>query len=372
MIALVPHCGYLSETSRMLDIYHALRRRGAQVRIASHGGTHENQLRVPYDIVEPRMDHERCVRFVQNGLGLGPADQSMYTDDELREHALAEAEYFREHGITVAVTGIALSTLLSTRLAGIKLVTEHAGSWVPPVLDPRVLELTWYCDGFNRVADELGVPRIPSLPELLCGDLTLIPEVPQVLGVPAGELGDRFRYTGPLFAHLDLPVPDRVSAFLDRPGPVVYVALTSTSPDLIRRIVRQLHTRVLVAGTVHDLADLAGDDVLVEGVLPSHLIMPRVDLAITTGGQGSVQTAMASGTPLLAVPLQPEQQHNIDLLHRLGAAESLDLDQVGTQVDKMLGSGSHRAAARRIQAWYDEVDGPDRAAEAIMEFAVAG
>jgi UDP:flavonoid glycosyltransferase YjiC (YdhE family) len=317
------------------------------------------------------MDHERCVRFVRDGVGLGPPDQSMYSDDELREHALAEAAYFRKHGITVAVTGFALSTRLSTRLAGTTLVTEHAGCWVPPALEPRVLELTAYCGGFNRVADELGVPRIPNLPELLCGDLTLVPEVPQVLGIPAGEMEDRFRYTGPLFAHLDLPVPHRVSAFLDRPGPVVYVALTSTSPDLIRRIVRQLHTRVLVAGTVHDLADLAGDDVLVEGVLPSHLIMPRVDLAITTGGQGSVQTAMASGTPLIAMPLQPEQQLNVGLLHRLGAVESIDLDQVGPQVDKMLGCESHRVAARRIQSWYDEVDGPEQAAEAIMEVASA-
>ncbi|GAA4557099.1 glycosyltransferase [Planotetraspora kaengkrachanensis] len=369
MIALVPHCGYLSETSRMLELYHALRRRGAQVRIATHGGTHEDQLRVPYDVIEPRMDHERCVRFVRDGLGLGPPDQSMYSDAELREHVLAEADYFREHGVTVAVTGITLSTRLSTQLTGTTLVTEHAGSWVPPALDPGLLELTAYCGGFNRVADELGVKRIPNLPELLCGDLTLVPEVPQVLGVPADEMGARFRYTGPLFAHLDLPVPPRVTAFLDRPGPIVYVALTSTPADLVRRIVRQLRGRVLVAGVVHDLSDLAGDDVLVEGVLPSHLIMPRVDLAITTGGQGSVQTAMAAGVPLIAVPLQPEQQFNVGLLHRLGAAEPIDLDQVGPQADKMLRSESHRMAARQIKSWYDEVDGPGLAAEAIMEVA---
>ena len=44
MISVVPHCGYLSETSRMLEIHRALRERGAPVRLATHGGTHQNLL----------------------------------------------------------------------------------------------------------------------------------------------------------------------------------------------------------------------------------------------------------------------------------------------------------------------------------------
>jgi hypothetical protein len=36
-IVVMPHCGYLSETSRMIEIYRALARRGASVRMATHG-----------------------------------------------------------------------------------------------------------------------------------------------------------------------------------------------------------------------------------------------------------------------------------------------------------------------------------------------
>jgi hypothetical protein len=40
----------------------------------------------------------------------------------------------------LAATGFTLTTLLSTRLAGVKLVTEHAGSFVPPIWErPRHL-----------------------------------------------------------------------------------------------------------------------------------------------------------------------------------------------------------------------------------------
>ena len=54
MISLLPNCAYLSETSRMLEIHHALRARGVDVRVATHGGSHERELHaagVPYDVL---------------------------------------------------------------------------------------------------------------------------------------------------------------------------------------------------------------------------------------------------------------------------------------------------------------------------------
>ncbi len=80
MICLLPHCSYLSETSRMLAIRRALLARGARVTVATHGGTHERLLRqlgVPYDIVGPAMTEERSRRFVHHGPGIGAPSQSM-------------------------------------------------------------------------------------------------------------------------------------------------------------------------------------------------------------------------------------------------------------------------------------------------------
>jgi UDP:flavonoid glycosyltransferase YjiC (YdhE family) len=419
MICLLPNCAYLSETTRMLEIHRALRERGAAVRMATHGGVHENLLRaadVEYDVVGPPMSAERSAAFVRSAVGAGPVDQSMYTDDELRSYVLAEAAYFSANRVTVAVTGFTLTALLSTRLAGIPLVTEHAGSFVPPVFERGILpapgnlpwllggplprrvinralpRLRYYCAGFNRIAAELGVEGVPSLPALLLGDLTLVPEIPQVVGVSSSDLaawsprgrsayrrGTTLRYTGPLYAHLDIPLPERVARFLDSPGPVVYVALTSTGPELIREVIgalAEVDARILVAATVHDLADLASDRVMVESVLPSHLVMPHVDLAVVTGGQGSMQTAMASGTPALGIPLQPEQDLNVVLLERIGAAHRIPPRRAGTPrlatlVRRMLADDRYRQAARGVQRLYAGVDGPALAAEAIMELAAA-
>ena len=117
----------------------------------------------------------------------------MWTDDELLSHAEGEATFFRDHDVTVVVTGFALTTLLSTRLAGVHLVTEHAGSFVPPLAERGLLPLptgptlppplrgpaagrgaraynqgfgsrALYTAGFNRVAARSGSSRFRACP----------------------------------------------------------------------------------------------------------------------------------------------------------------------------------------------------------------
>jgi hypothetical protein len=300
--------------------------------------------------------------------------------------------------------------LLSSRLTGVQVITEHAGSFVPPVferrlvpapsqpMDPRLGRLpdfltryilnktssrtTAYCSGFNRVAASLGVPGIPSLAALLLGDLSLVPEVPEVLGVSTSEVaawtpagrkgyrpGTRLAATGPLFAQLDIPLPMRVEKFLNRPGKTVYVAMTSMVRAAVTAL-SALEVRILVAGTIHNLADLATDRIMVEGVLPSHLVMPQVDLAVTTGGQGSIQTAMAGGAPLLGIPLHIEQDLNVALVERLGAARHVappGITQLPGIAEAMLDNRRYLEAAERIQKLYAFIDGPGQAAQTIAD-----
>jgi UDP:flavonoid glycosyltransferase YjiC (YdhE family) len=415
MICLLPHCAYLSETSRMMEIHRALTELGMPVRVATHGGPHERRLQeagIPYDVLGPGFSAERSAAFVRSAIGLGNPAQSMYDDAEIRFYVQAEAEYFRAHGVTVAVTGFTLTSLLSSRLTGVEVITEHAGSFVPPVFERRLVpapsqpmdpRLGWlpdflaryiynktssrttaYCSGFNRVAASLGVPGIPSLAALLLGDLSLVPEVPEVLGVSASDVaawtpagrkgyrpGTRLAATGPLFAQLDIPLPTRVEKFLNRPDKTVYVAMTSTIPELVRSAVTALSAldvQILVAGTIHDLADLATDRIMVDGVLPSHLVMPQVDLAVTTGGQGSVQTAMAGGAPLLGIPLHIEQDLNVALVERQGAARHVAPPGIGRLAgvaEAMLDNRRYLEAAERIQSLYASIDGSGQAAQTI-------
>ncbi len=186
-------------------------------------------------------------------------------------------------------------------------------------------------------------------------------------------------YAGPIYAHLALPVPERVERFLAEPA--VYVAITSSTEELVRDVVgalRELDVRILVAATVHDLRDLEEDGrVLVEGVLPSHEIMPRVQLAVISGGQGSVQTAIASGTPFVGIPLQPEQHANVALVERQGAARlALHPDDVARAVRELLDDdsyrGTHAACKPRSLQSTDRARQPTRSSASAKSPPLAG
>jgi UDP:flavonoid glycosyltransferase YjiC (YdhE family) len=327
----------------------------------------------------------------------------------------------RHTGAAAVVTGFTLSAHLSSRLAGVPLVTDHGGIFVPPVLEaglapipvnpprpelarlPRTLQrrlanliprlLTAQVRDLNTVADELGVQRVPSLLALMSGDLTLVTDLPEVVGVPAQRMqswrarwptrvrpGTTYRFTGPLFAALDLPVPADVSRFLDLHDQVVYLSPTSVDEDLLRRLVRSVRAAgapLLVSATVHDIGDLADERTLVAGVLPNHLVMPRVAAAVTMGGQGSVQTALASGTPLVGLPFHGEQELNVAVAERLGAAIRLSPRTAGgpeitEAVRRVLVEPSFKRSAQHVRRRYAGVDGAALAAEAILEHLGAG
>ncbi len=403
----------------MIAIYEALRARGVDARVATHGGTYEPLLRasgVDFDVIEPRMTAARCEAFLRQIPGVSARPGPTFTADELRALARAEAAYLRERGARAVVTGFTLSALLSSRLAGVPLITEHAGSFVPPMAERGLYPAPtrapfplagllpkgaqrWLANqgpvrarGFTEVIDgvarELGVEGVPTLAAMLMGDLTLVTDVPEVAGVSREALESWrpktprhyradpvLRYVGPLFARLSVPIPEEVERFLRAPGAVVYVAMTSSLASLVEDVVRRVEAsgaRVLVASTVHGLGHLASPRVCVAGVLPSHEVFPRVEAGVITGGQGSVQTALAAGRPFVGVPLQPEQEWNVAAVERLGAAVRISEEAargpaMTAAVRSLLDDASARAAAERIAAIFAGVDGPGRCADAIIE-----
>ena len=418
MIALFPTLRILSETSRMLAIAQALMARGEQIVLATHGGPYTRVLDdagMRYTLLEPRMDQRRCEEYLAGIVTLGKPGARLQPADEVRAGVHSEVEFLRAHAADMIVIGFTLTAYLSARVLGIPLAASHGGSYVPPVFEhglapapsqspipqldrlpasilkmmanlgpPRMRGPVAF---LNEIAAELGVEPVPSLAALMLGDLTLVTDVPEVLGISeavmsawtpkdrrAYRAGTRLRYVGPLYAQLDLPIPARVESYLDDARPTAYVCLSSSTPAFIRRVVAGIRVaglRVLVGATIHELHDLETAEVLVASILPSHRIMPRVGVALIMGGQGSVQTAMASGTPFVGFPLQPEQELNVALAVRQGMAIAIgprhaDEAKVAQAVRQIVADPSYAAAAARTRRPYVDVDGAGRAADAVI------
>ncbi|MGJ7506840.1 hypothetical protein [Variovorax sp. GT1P44] len=241
MIALFPNCGFLSETSRMLAIARALQARGEPVVVATHGGPYTRVLDeagMPYTLLSPTMDTRRCEEFLAGIIALGRPGSRLQTADEVRDGVRSEVEFLRAHSAEMVVIGFTLTAYLSSRIVGIPVAASHGGSYVPPVFErglapapsqSPIPPLDWLPASMqrfmanagpprlrapvaflNEIATELGVEPVPSLAALMLGDLTLVTDVPGVLGIPDADMtawrpngsgayrpSTRLRYVGP-------------------------------------------------------------------------------------------------------------------------------------------------------------------------------
>lgn len=424
MIALLPNCGFLSETSRMLHIAQALRAQGEEVCLATHGGPYAQVLAdagEPFEWLAPRFDDARCAAYLRDLVQIGRPGTRLQPPHEVRESVQAEAAFLRAQRAKAVITGFTLTAYLSSRVAGIPLVASHGGSYVPPLFErglapvpttmpmpgvewlPRWLKrrianggaarLTGPTRFLNEIAAELGVEPVPTLAALMLGDLTLVTDAAPVIGISETELaawqprpaaafrrGTQLVATGPLFARLEVPVPAAVEPFLDGTRPTALVVLSSATPQLLRQAtarVRAAGVRVIVGATIHDFGPNDDPEIVVAGLLPNHRVMPRVDVAVTMGGQGTVQTALASGTPLVGIPLHPEQELNVDLAARHGAGIAIaprhvDGPRLTDAVRRIVADGRYARAAARVRDWYAGIDGAAEAARAVRRWLAAG
>ena len=102
--------------------------------------------------------------------------------------------------------------------------------------------------------------------------------------------------------------------------------------------------------------------------------MPFVDVAIIHGGQGSVQTAIASGTPVVGFPLQPEQRFNLKMIERHEAGlclllRMLKTGHVHSDIEKILTNNSFKTNMQRLRSFQNRYDGSENAAKALQHLS---
>jgi len=416
-VVLVPNPSFLSETTRMLAIFQALEKLGTPAAMACHGGRYEEVLDaedVPWERIPPIQTDEECSRYLD--VACDPFHGPLYARRRLREVVDGEIALFHELDARVVVSGFSLSTALSARAVGAPLVVTHLGAWIPPLLEkngfsiaehfdslfpvsllPSALQtrlVTWLFPRlknnihvFNQVAAELGVEPLRSLFDLILGDRVFVTDVPEILGIPQAELeawrprNDRYRpnlrfsYVGAIFAQAFGSVPEKVRRFLQTDWPTVYVAMSSTRVEYLQAVldtIVEMGVRRLLATTVHRQSLEPVANVLMCDFLPSHEVMPLCDAAVIHGGQGSVQTAIATATPFVGIPLQPEQNVNLKLVEDRGGSRTLSVKslkrgRLRPHLEAVLGRPSYRETMVKLQALQNRWDGPAEAARQLTK-----
>lgn len=226
------------------------------------------------------------------------------------------------------------------------------------------------------VARDNGTPPPRTMASLFEADVNLLTVMPWE--VDGYELPAHYRVVGPIFAHIDTPLPEVVTELATAPEPLVYLGLgSSASRELALAAARALGALPVnvVAPVGHYLRpdDELPANVHVTDLLPAHQLGGLVDAAVLHGGQGTVQTACATGIPFVGMGLQPEQTWNVSVCVKQGNAIALHPRDAATPtlvsaVERLLTDPSYRAAAERVQAEFAPADGAACSARIIDEY----
>jgi MGT family glycosyltransferase len=180
------------------------------------------------------------------------------------------------------------------------------------------------------------------------------------------------------------PLPEWLAS-LPRDRPVVHVTegtIHTREPLLLRAAMqglRDLPMRVVLTTGAHrrpDELDLGppAANIRVEQFVPHHALFPVTDVVVTTGGAGTVTTALLAGVPLVVVPTGWDLPENAQRIAVSGAglriaAQDCTPQRLRRAVEQVLGDPRYREAARRMGAALRERGGTEQAAVLIEDFA---
>jgi UDP:flavonoid glycosyltransferase YjiC (YdhE family) len=346
-------------------------------------------------------ERQRAIDFDQ-----GKAIRSPFTRELVATRVAVERRMIRQHRAAAVVIGSNVTSMISARAEGVPLyypvpfaltgpqvrqvrrfrfvagegpiadtadrIATAAFRWVytRAPLAPRAL---------SAVAHTNGVAPLRTVASLLEADVNLVTVMPWELDDFA--LPENYQRVGPIFAHLGGEVPGLVRALAAAPEPLVYLGLGSSARrELALAAATQLGALPInvLAPIRHYLepGDVVPPNIHVTDLLPAHLLGGLVDAAVLHGGQGTVQTACATGIPFVGMGLQPEQTWNVRVCQRQGNAIAFSPKHVSkpaflTAVRRILDDPAYRNAATRVREQYEREDGAAAAAR-IIEAALPG
>jgi MGT family glycosyltransferase len=236
----------------------------------------------------------------------------------------------------------------------------------------RALEREW--------AEDAGLNLDWSLPAPGLSKLAWLTQTPREFDFPGDHYPEQFHYTGPLHdGHGRIPSDfpwDRLTG-----DTLIYASmgtLQNGSEGVFRIIAaaasapgRQV---VLSIGQNLDpdkLTSLAPSTIVVKRA-PQIDVLKRASLCITHAGLNTALESLACGVPMVAIPVtndQPGVAARIAHTHT-GAVvplKDLSVERLRTAIDEVLGDGTYRENAARLQKVIQSTNGLEKAADLILQ-----
>ena len=362
----------LGDFTRALETAKGMVKAGAEVCFFNHGGTHIKMIEeagMKSVNLQPEIsDEQDRIVMAINQFRVPVGTPLPFTEDELTAMVEADIRALKDYQPDGVYCGLNISSMISVPFMKLPRVTmvpttlcpafykKRLATFpntmennflirylIPEFIKRRMFNAIMLKDTlkktvitFNRVREKYDLPPILNQTEFVKSDLVLLPDLPELSGLPEADLPEIYQYTGPIFAEMDIPLQREVWEVFSRKGTNIYVALGSSgSAEILKTIIKALRENkkyniVCATTTILDPKELGenSENFFAARFMPAHLVNELADVAITHGGQGTIQTAVWAGTPVVGIGFQSEQQANIDGLVRAGMGERIPLYKV--------------------------------------------
>ena len=237
-----------------------------------------------------------------------------------------------------------------------------------------------HLQGSEPAAGYMGIEAYPA-PRRLASNLVQITQLPEALEFEVGgEKPPGLFYTGPFVHAQQRPPIEFPWESLDG-RPLIYASmgtLQNGSEEIFRIIAAAcapLPAQLLISlgGGIDParLGKLEGEPIVVR-YAPQLEILKRAALVITHAGLNTVLESLSEGLPMVAVPLGNDQPGVAARVKARGACvvvsrRKLTPARLRQAVALVLQNPKYRHAARSLQSAIQQVDGPGRAADLVVQ-----
>lgn len=228
-----------------------------------------------------------------------------------------------------------------------------------------------------------------SLFDMNMADLNLVNDHPIFHADYAHRLPDNIVITGPLYAGNDTKLDEDIAAHMKKgPGPAILVTMGSSgTEEFLFEAIKAFKLNkddnwnvVILASpsicSIDEAVKVAAGDprlLVTDRFIPAPAANALADVVVIHGGQGTVQTAIAAGKPIVGVALQIEQQTNLDNVMDAGAGIRVQRQfwkakTIRNTVQTVLKDPNYAAKARTLAKTVNNMDGAKTAAEVMWKF----
>ncbi|HHV31069.1 MAG TPA: glycosyltransferase family 1 protein [Clostridiales bacterium] len=242
---------------------------------------------------------------------------------------------------------------------------------------------------YQKVTRKTETPEMQNLFDMLKANFTIVNDLP--VFYEGDPMPKNFQVVGPLFSpsepydEIDINILKRFAP--ENKNTKIFCTLGSSGEsknllEAIRALTLGEHPEwdaVVVCPPsvcpIEEARALVGENphiYLTDSFVPAVKVNGMADLVLSHGGQGTVQTAISCGTPIVGFAVQPEQQVNLDHLVERGAGIRIPIqqwqaDEIRKALITVIENPAYHEHMAELQQILKGIDGKKNSAVAIWE-----